>query len=70
MAGPWFRKRRSLGWGLSPASWQGWLLTLVYAAVLIVAGTTVAASQPLIFLTLVIAHTAVFILVAYLTSGG
>jgi hypothetical protein len=24
---PWFR-RKSFGWGWSPASWQGWLVTL------------------------------------------
>jgi hypothetical protein len=30
--GYWFRPRR-LGWGASPATWQGWLLTLAFVLV-------------------------------------
>jgi hypothetical protein len=29
----WFRAR-SFGWGWTPSSWQGWLVTLVYLALL------------------------------------
>ena len=34
----WFREK-TLGWGLSPVSWQGWLYTLIWATVL--AGPTI-----------------------------
>ena len=27
---PWFARRR-IGWGLSPARWQGWLATAIFA---------------------------------------
>jgi hypothetical protein len=32
---PWFR-RRTIGFGWQPASWHGWVLTLVVTAVVIV----------------------------------
>lgn len=32
MKKPWFRKK-IFGWGLSPATWQGWLATLGLATV-------------------------------------
>lgn len=31
---PWFR-RRTVGFGWQPASWQGWLITLAAVAVVI-----------------------------------
>ena len=31
---PWFRPKR-IGWGWSPASWQGWAVLAAVAAVLI-----------------------------------
>jgi len=34
MSKPWFGPKR-LGWGLGPASWQGWLATAVYAGLMI-----------------------------------
>lgn len=30
----WFKKR-SYGWGWTPSTWQGWLVTLVYIALLV-----------------------------------
>ena len=30
----WF-KRKKIGWGLTPVSWQGWLYTAVWSAVLL-----------------------------------
>ena len=30
----WFAKKK-LGWGLRPKSWQGWVYTLIWAAVII-----------------------------------
>jgi len=34
--GAWFVPKR-YGWGAAPATWQGWLATAVYAALLIAA---------------------------------
>jgi len=31
----WFREKR-IGWGLTPVTWQGWVYTLVWTAVLLV----------------------------------
>ncbi len=31
----WFKRRKYTGWGLTPASWQGWLYILVIIAPLI-----------------------------------
>jgi hypothetical protein len=33
MGRPWFGPKR-IGWGIRPQTWQGWLVTLVLAAVL------------------------------------
>ncbi len=29
---PWFVPKRHFGWGWSPASWQGWVVTLIFLA--------------------------------------
>lgn len=34
---PWFGPKR-VGWGIRPASWQGWLIVLAFALALIVVG--------------------------------
>ena len=65
---PWFRPKR-YGLGLTPSSWQGWLLTGAYVVALVVLGFTVAAAQPVIFWTLFALATVAFLLVAYLTRG-
>jgi hypothetical protein len=65
MAG-WFGPKR-YGWGLTPTSWQGWLLTAVFVAVVIVLAVTLAATQIWLYLALLAIATAVFITVAYLT---
>jgi hypothetical protein len=64
---PWFRSKR-FGWGLQPISWQGWLLTIVYVAVLGALGVTLASSQGWLFGTLFVIATALYLLVAYLTK--
>lgn len=38
----WFKRRKYLGWGITPATWQGWLYLLGYVAVI---GITTLASQ-------------------------
>jgi len=69
MAGPSFRPKR-FGLGLTPSSWQGWLVTGAYVAAIILLGFTVAASQPWVFWTLFVLTTVAYLLVAFLTRGG
>ena len=33
----WFA-RKTIGWGWKPASWQGWLVTAIYVAIVFVLG--------------------------------
>ena len=63
----WFRRKR-FGWGLRPISWQGWLLTIVYVAILVALGATIASSQGWLFVTAFAILTALYLLVAYLTK--
>ena len=63
----WFGRKR-FGWGLRPISWQGWLLTIVYVAILVALGATVASSQGWLFVTAFVISTALYLLVAYLTK--
>ena len=65
---PWFRPKR-YGLGLTPSSWQGWLVTSAYVAVVVVLGFTVAAPQPVVFWTLFALATVAFLCVAFLTRG-
>jgi hypothetical protein len=62
----WFGPKR-YGWGFTPISWQGWVLTGVYVGVVFALATLVAASQPWIFWTLLVAATVAYFLVAFLT---
>jgi hypothetical protein len=67
MAGrPWFEPKR-YGWGLTPISWQGWVLTGAYVVAVFVLANTLAASQPWIFWTLLVLATVAFFLIAFLT---
>ncbi len=40
----WFRPKR-YGLGLTPASWQGWVLTVIYIGIVVTLGLTVAETQ-------------------------
>lgn len=63
----WFGPKRYLGWGWTPASWEGWLVTLVYVVILIAAGAFNKA-RPENFTATLIVTTAVFIAVIILTG--
>ena len=39
---PWFGPKRMMGWGWTPISWEGWLVTVVCLAVVIAACTIFA----------------------------
>lgn len=43
--GYWF-KRKLYGWGWVPVTWQGWLVTAVYVALLIAFSSTIDESSP------------------------
>src|SRR5580765_7780350 len=66
MGRPWFRRRR-LGFGWRPVSWQGWAVTLVAVALVIAVLAVLHASPERIPLVLVVV--AVYAVVALLTGG-
>lgn len=35
----WFGPKRQMGWGWTPASWEGWVCTAVFAALIIAAAS-------------------------------
>ena len=41
----WF-KRKLYGWGWTPSTWQGWVLTLVYILFLVLFSLTIDESSP------------------------
>ena len=41
----WFRNKR-YGWGWVPATWQGWAVILLYAALAVACGLTIDDSSP------------------------
>lgn len=43
--GYWF-KRRLFGWGWTPATWQGWVVILIYLVMVIALALTVDESSP------------------------
>lgn len=70
--GYWF-KRKLYGWGWTPVTWQGWVLTLGYIVCLLLLALTIDESAPnkevwLRFMLPLVALTAIFIRIAY-TKG-
>jgi len=45
---PWFGPKR-FGWGWRPVSWQGWLVTVLFAAVVVWASIAFRASPTSLF---------------------
>jgi hypothetical protein len=41
----WF-KRKEYGWGWVPCTWQGWLATAIYIALLLAIATTLGPNEP------------------------
>lgn len=64
----WF-KRKTYGWGWTPANWKGWAATAVYILALIgypfFSRYGLYQFSDVVFLILVIVLTAVFIFIAY-----
>lgn len=68
----WF-KRRFFGWGWTPATWQGWLVTSIYIAAIVIFSFTIdeGSSVSEIFFSFIIpiaVLTAVIIRIAYKTG--
>ncbi len=51
----WFKRKR-FGWGWTPVTWQGWVVTLSYAAIIVASVLTIDKNSPTreIFFTLVL----------------
>jgi hypothetical protein len=67
----WF-KRKSYGWGWTPATWQGWGITIAYATILITFGIIMDPNNHPeygnVFLVIIAILTLLFIYVAYKTG--
>ena len=62
---PWFGKR-TIGWGLNPTTWQGWLVTTIFSIVVILdfSYLKMNTTRILIFILALI----IFIIIAILTG--
>lgn len=68
----WF-KRKIFGWGWTPVTWQGWLVTFIYLILIIVFSLTIDDNSPIseiffTFLLPVVLLTVAFIRIAYKTG--
>ena len=67
MKKPWFgRKKIGWGWGL-PQTWQGWMLIIVFVALIIL--FRFISKTPLIFIILVLIDIVALFVIAWKTSG-
>ncbi len=70
MGKPWFRvKRYGLGAGL-PCSWEGWALLAGFMAIVIGSGVAFAERRPALHIGVVLASTAIVLVVSRLKSDG
>ncbi len=66
----WFAaKRYGLGAGF-PMAWQGWVLTLVYLAIVVGGALLLAERSPWAFGSITFTVTAIFLLIAARTTRG
>lgn len=68
----WF-KRKTYGWGWYPATWQGWLVTLIYTVLIIALALTVDENSPsrevmFTFVLPLVLLTLTFLRIAYKTG--
>lgn len=68
-ARPWFGPRRT-GWGWTPTSWQGWLVTIVGLGIIALAQATGGTTDGLIALAVVVAVLVVLALLFGASPGG
>jgi hypothetical protein len=63
----WFGSKR-IGWGVRPTSWQGWAVTGLYVLLALVLARALAARHVALFLVALVLLTAVYLVVAGLSS--
>ena len=63
---PWFGPKRTLGWGWTPVSWQGWLVTLLFLALILTASLAIRALP--LKMAVILALVALLLAVAALTG--
>ena len=68
MPSGWFGSKR-VGWGVRPASWQGWAVTLLYLAVASVLARTLVTHHVALFIAALVVLTAAYVVIAGLASG-
>jgi predicted anti-sigma-YlaC factor YlaD len=70
MGKPWFRvKRYGFGAGL-PCSWEGWALLAGFLVVIVASGVAFAGRASMLHLSLVLAATAIVVVVSWRKSDG
>jgi hypothetical protein len=62
---PWFGPRR-FGWGWSPITWEGWVVSLIFIAAIVAAGLLLSSTRRTVVIILLVVA---LVLVSYLTSG-
>jgi hypothetical protein len=67
VARPWFSPKKTAGWGWRPASWQGWLVTVVLVAAIAVIFIELGPTVPAY--VAVIACLVVYGIIIWLTGG-
>ncbi len=66
---PWFSKKR-IGYGVRPASWQGWLLLLVFGAIIAGSGMYFIPQNGIIaFSVITLISLVILLLVVKITFG-
>ncbi|MEK9158141.1 MAG: hypothetical protein AAB638_03100 [Patescibacteria group bacterium] len=68
----WF-KRKTYGWGWTPATWQGWMLTVGYIVLILLFALTIDDGSPLrevvfTFIFPIVLLTVTFIRIVYKTG--
>jgi len=62
----WFG-RKTFGWGLRPASWQGWALTMLYVLLIFVIARALAKHHAVLFVLALVAVTVAYATIALAT---
>ncbi len=66
---PWFSKKR-IGYGVRPASWQGWVVTLVFCAIIAGSGMYFIPQNGIItFSVISLVSLAILLLLVKITFG-
>jgi len=65
---PWFGRKR-IGWGARPVTWQGWLVTVAFLVGVIADARLLAHSDTTLFVVVLVALAAIYLLIVWLTYG-